>query len=169
MVKNKLLSRLNSRSGVTLIELTMLIVVVGILAASMSLYVKETIDLWNFVTFRNEVASQGRTALMRILRDIRHASTISTADTSALAFTDIDGNSISYTLNGTNLERGSQILASNVTQFTLAYYDSSNAQLTTLPLSSSDRGAVYRITVQLRIVYGGEGLTLNGEAYLRNF
>ena len=51
--------------GVTLIELIVVMMVVGILTAASSMYIKETVDLWRFLNFRSEVVSQGRMALMK--------------------------------------------------------------------------------------------------------
>jgi len=169
MKKSGLPYKLRSKKATTLIELAMLIVVVGVLVTSMSLFVKETVDLWNFVTFRSEIANQGRMALMRMVRDIRKANIISTANTSSLAFTDIDSDSVSYTMDGTNLKRGAEIVAGNVSSLTFGYYSVTNTQLTSVPLTSTDRSGTCRITVQMQIAYGGESLTLRSDAYLRNF
>jgi prepilin-type N-terminal cleavage/methylation domain-containing protein len=168
------MNKINSKNGITLIELVMVMVIVATLVGFLSFYVKETVDLWNFVTFRNEIGAQARTAMMRMVREIRQTgnqlpAAITAANTNSLTFTDINSNSISYSLSGGNLMRGSDVLASNATALNFAYYNPTNAQLTSVPLSAGDMANVRRITIQLQISSGGQSITLNSEAFLRDF
>lgn len=151
--------------GVTLIELTMVIVIVGVLAGASSMYIKETIDLWRFLSFRNEVVAQGRTALIRMEREMRQVKdkdSISTASATQFQFTDINDNSINFYLSGNNLMRNSDILANNVTTLNFTYFDRDN----TTPVA--DTSQIYRITITLGIQSGNQSNTLRSQVYPRN-
>lgn len=63
--------RVKGQKGVTIIELIMGIVIVGTLAGISSMYIKQVMDLWNFISFREETSSQGSAALIRIARELR--------------------------------------------------------------------------------------------------
>ena len=169
--------------GITLIELVMVIVIVGILAGVSSMYIKETIDLWRFLTFRNEVVSGGRMALARMGREIRQikdSDSIQIAESSRLRFIalDINGDGADDTLefyrNATNSElcrifndspAGGNILAGGITSLTFTYYDESNSPLTT-PVS--DTTQIYRINIELVIQSGTQTKTLKSQIYPRN-
>jgi MSHA biogenesis protein MshO len=59
--------------GVTLIELVMVIMVGGIVAAAVSLFIKPAIDAYIGSRLRADVTDQADTALRRMLRDVRSA------------------------------------------------------------------------------------------------
>lgn len=167
----------HGKKGLTLIEIVMAMVVVAVLVAGLSFYIKTVVKLYNFVSFRNEVASQGKMAVNRMIREIRQCDKpskdkISAASSNSLTFTDINNNLIIYDLNGTDLRRNSVPLASNITGLTLTYYDKNDAVLGSLPLSAADRQKVVRIAVQATITYGSgpdlQTLTVNSQVYLRN-
>ena len=183
---NLTIGQYSNRKGTTLIELVMVIVIVGILAGASSMYIKETIDLWRFLNFRNEVVSQGRMALFRMEREIRQVKdpySIALADSGDLRFTAIDldedenDDTVEFFRNASDELRrifnGSPaqgyILVSPVTNpvgnpiFT--YYDSNNSQLAT-PVG--DRSTIRRIGVELWIQAGSQTKILKSQIYLRN-
>jgi hypothetical protein len=168
----------------------MVMVVVGVLAGGLSLGVREAIDLYQFLTFRNEIVSQGRMALMRMVREIRQMPSrdptfepIQVADSNQLRFTviDLDGDGNDDTIEfyrdagNDELRRifndspaEGDVLASNVTSLTFTYYDENNDELTNVPLSEEDRGEVYRIVITLTLTHGSQSLTLRSQVYPRN-
>lgn len=156
--------------AVTIIELVMVIVIVGILAGVSSMYIKETIDLWSFLTFRNEVVSGGRMALARMGREIRQIKddlSVYTATASEFEFDDINSNRINYRLAGNNLMRNSDILVSGVNSFTFTYYNKDNQVITT-PEVSPDQTDIYRIDITFQIQSGDQAKTLGLQIYPRN-
>lgn len=171
-----------SSQGVTLIELIMVIVVVGVLAGGLSLGINEVIELWGFLTFRNEIASQGRMSLMRMGREIRQIkdnSSINVAGAMQFQFDDINDNNITYCradadcnydINGGYLCRNNNIMASEVTNLALTYYAEDNSELTNVPLSAGDRQDVYRIVIILTLsnISVTRTLTLRSQIYPRN-
>ncbi|MDD5668977.1 MAG: prepilin-type N-terminal cleavage/methylation domain-containing protein [Candidatus Omnitrophica bacterium] len=161
--------------GVTIIELIMVIVIVGLITAVSGMYIKETVDLWRFLSFRNELVNEGRMALMKMAREIRQIknhSSISVANSSQITFTDINNHVISYQLSNGNLVRTydgvSNTLADRVTALTFIYYNSANAVLTPLPLDSSSRANIYRLDVSFTMRAGSQTKILNTQVYPRN-
>ena len=156
--------------GVTLIELIIVIMIVGILTTVSSLYIKETIDLWRFLTFRSEVTAQGRLALLRMareLRQLRDASSVVTANISQLRFYDMSGSDINYGLSGNNLVRNSDVLASGADGLTFTYYDQFNTIINN-PDVSPQQTNIYRIDIRLDMRAGTQAKTLKTQVYPRN-
>ncbi|OGX31978.1 MAG: hypothetical protein A3D27_01995 [Omnitrophica WOR_2 bacterium RIFCSPHIGHO2_02_FULL_46_37] len=156
--------------AVTLIELIMAITIVGILTTAASMYIKETIDLWRFVTFRSEVAAQVRTALIRMGREIRQlkdALSVYTATAGRFRFDDINANNIDYQLSGSNLMRNADILAGGVSGLSFTYYDADNNAITA-PLVSPSNTDIRRINISLSIQSGTQSKTLTTQVYPRN-
>lgn len=164
---------LRTGKGVTLIELVMMIVIVGILAGVSSMYIKETIDLWRFLTYRSEVVAQGRMALMRMgreMRQVRDKNSISTANAGRFTFIDRAGNTIDYQLSGNNLMRNTEILATGVSNLIFCYYDKNN-QAACAPVCTcavADTTVIYRIVIRMDISAGSETKHIESQIYPRN-
>ena len=161
--------------GVTLIELVMVIVVAGILAGSSSMFIKETIDLWRFLSFRSEVVSQERMALMRMgreTRQIKNKASIAAAEVARFGFHDSNENDIEYQFASGNLTRKSgvnptDILVSNVSSLTFTYYDV-NSQVLVNPTLTPETN-IRRILITLTVGAGLQSKTLKMQVYPRNF
>ncbi|MCX5708525.1 MAG: type II secretion system protein, partial [Candidatus Omnitrophica bacterium] len=145
--------------GLTLIETIMTIAIMGILSGVLMFSIKGVMDLWNFWSFRSEISSQGRIAVMRMVREIRQVrneTTVFIADSSRIQFNDTINQTIDYALNGTNLTRNGNVLASGITHLDFTYYDISNAQLAPLPLNQTNREAIFMIGLELTMVSGDQ-------------
>ena len=170
---------LKGQKGVTIIELIMGIVIVGTLAGISSMYIKQVMDLWNFISFREETSSQGSTALIRIARELRQANDITTADAANLLFTadlDSDGtdDSVQYfrnaaselrrVFNNNNSGQG-DILSSGLSGLDLTYYDANNSALAR-PVA--DPAEIKRIKIELTMQAGSQTKTLKTQIWPRN-
>jgi len=176
--------------GVTLIEIILVVVTIGVLAGGFSWYFARNIDLWNLVTFRSEIVSQARLGVVQMVRNIRQIKTsnpdeetIEEADTQTLQFIILSsdnsnvrmryrflGNSIFYDLDsdfdGTFEE--SNILVRGVDAFRFRYYDIDGEEFVTLPLSSEDREGVALVRIELSLQQGDQRIGFNQEVFLRN-
>lgn len=162
--------RPKTRKGVTIIELIMAIVIVGVLTGASSMYIKEIVDLWNFLSFRNEAVSQARTALIRMekeIRQIKDDSSVYAATGSRLRFNDVNSLSIDYQLSGTNLFRNADILAVGVNSLVFTYYDKNNSPIAS-PLVNPDRTDIYRISLGLTVRSGTQSKVLKTLIFPRN-
>jgi prepilin-type N-terminal cleavage/methylation domain-containing protein len=157
--------------AVSLIELVMVIMVVGVLVGVSSLYIKQLVDTWQFLTFRNEMVSEGRAALMRMEREFRQvldASSVYTATSTMFEFDDMNNNRISYWLSGNNLMRNSDILADSVTSLAFAYFDKNN-NLVAAPVVFPGQTDIYRITITLSLQSGNQSKILRSQVVPKNF
>ncbi len=178
------------RKAVTLIELVIVIVLVGILAGGVSLYFTSAIDTWRFISFRSEIVSQARASLLQMTRKIRQIKqpsqsqeTIEAADLGSFQFIRLhesgsderiryrsSGEDIFYDLDS-NVDgsfEGSYVLMDGVSNFGFSYYDDAGAQLSSLPLSQTDRGKIYRIEVSFDITEGDQSKSLDISIFPRN-
>lgn len=128
--------------GFTLIELIIVVMITGIIAAGSSRLLLQ--GFRGYFTGRNIVnaSEQGSVALERMTREMRGVASpgsISVATTSQFTFTDINGNTISYYVSGTQLMRSFNAvaypLADNIGGLTLTYYNSAGTSITT-PISN---------------------------------
>lgn len=167
----------SKKRGVTLIELIMGIVIVGTLAGISSLYIKQVMDLWNFLSFREETSSQGSSALIRMARELRQATEIAAADAANLIFNadlDADGtdNTVQYLRNASSELRWifdkvspGDILSVGVSGLDITYYDGNNAALAR-PVS--DTSEIKRIKISLTVQSGSQTKTLKTQIWPRN-
>jgi len=73
---------------------------------------------------------QGWAGVQRMAEDIhriRSRTAITAASSSQLAFTDVDGNTIQYQLNGSSLLRNGQVLSSGIQSLSFGYLDQNGA------------------------------------------
>lgn len=159
-----------AKSGVTIIELVITIVIVGVLVGSSSMFIKETMDIWRFMSFRNEVVGRGRLALARMVREIRRVrDTVSviTATSSQFRFYDSSDTDIAFLLSGTNLMRNSTMLAQGVSGLTFTYYDANGASITS-PAVSPNETTIKVIKISFTVTYGTQTKTVTAQVYPRN-
>ena len=94
--------------GFTLLEMVMVIVILGIIGAIGSVFLSQELTTYfNNQTLRQS-SSQVRYAMESMVRRLRQINlptsmTITTASPQQLEFTDINGNTITYSQSGTNL------------------------------------------------------------------
>ncbi|MDD5348117.1 MAG: prepilin-type N-terminal cleavage/methylation domain-containing protein [Candidatus Omnitrophica bacterium] len=152
-----------SKKGLTLIELVMTIVLVGILVGVTALSIREVIGLYDFWSFRSETVSQARLSLSRMVREIRQVNNETSflaVDRSRLQFNDTTGATIEYRTNGTDLMRNADILATGVRNLTFSYYDQNMTLLTPMPLDEGNRSLIYLIGIFLDIASGDQNRSL---------
>ena len=162
-----------NQQGFTLIEVVIVIVIIGVLSVLIAVPLMEGTRGWVDVTTRKDLTQQGRLAMDRMIREIRNTGRkaddtpcISAATATAYTFSDASGdlvncNSISFTVSGSQILRGTNVLADHVSSFQWTYYNNSNNVTATL-------SAIRRLSVAVIFSNGAESLPLNGEVYLRN-
>ena len=121
--------------GFTLIELILVIVILGIIAGVsanvMSSSFKSSFDNQN-ITNADE---QGRLSIERMIRDIHaigSSGSIITATSTQFSFINTSGQTITYALSGTNLQRNGINLADGISAISFGYYASNGTVTTTL-------------------------------------
>lgn len=163
---------IKNNKGFTIIEIIMAIVIVGILAGASSMYIMETVNLWRFLSFRNESVSQGRAAMVRMAREIRGLASITTAGPSELQFDDLAGTTINYQLSGGNILRNARVLANDAQNLQFCYYNSNSSPacspLCSCSVDSADLNDIKRISIELTVQSGSQTKTLRTQIWPRN-
>lgn len=164
-------------AGFTLIELSIVIVLIGIIAGVGAMLILQGVNAYISQDVRADLTSQGRLAIERMAREIRtirQASEMGTAvigtisgnPTSSLIFADLTGTSITYSLSGTTLNRtvgaGVFALAEGVAALEFRHYDTTGA-LTTTPAS------VWQVQIDLALTKKGESQSFKIRVHPRNF
>lgn len=146
---------MRKKAGFTLIEFIMVIVILGIMAGVGLPLMAEISQAWLLHKDTREIAESARIAIDRMMRDIRRAVSITSADTANLQFTDIDISVITFDISSTTLRRteaaATNALADNVDSLSFTYYDDSDAQIATPVVTPSD---IKRIEVDLTFSLG---------------
>jgi len=158
------------KSGVTLIELVMVVVAVGVIVGVATMYIKEVVDLFSFMSFRTELVSDARLSLARMSREIRqvkNATAIQAADIGRFQFTDINDQAIDYYLSGESLMRNADILAAGVRTLSFGYYNATGTVLA-VPVDAYNLTMIRGVSVLADIVSGTQNKVLKTQVYLRN-
>jgi len=148
----------------------MTIVIVGVLAGGSMFYIRQVIDLWDFMSFRSEIVSQGRMALMRMsreIRQIRNSTSVFYANSTRFRFGDVNDVNIDYNFSVSNLTRNTDIQASGVRNVTFTYYNQTSQQIA-VPLVSPQATDIKRIKIRLDMFSGNQNKTLETQVWPRN-
>lgn len=125
--------RISRRRGFSLIELTFVMILLGIIASVIA-YVLST-GIQGSLKSRDldTIDWKSRGAIERIARGLREVrpSQITTLTSSQLSYTNLDGSTVTYQYTAPNLLRNSKSLANNVTSFSFSYYTATGTTTTT--------------------------------------
>ncbi len=152
--------------GYTLIELIMVIVMIGVLAGVSSFFLAKAIDIWQMEKSWEENVTEGRVAmdwLVREIREIKGAAYITIADAADLEFTNSNDVVIRFRKSGSTILRNSDTLTDAPTALLFEYFNQSNTELTSVPLSATDRANVWSIKVTLTVPTASPKGTVNND------
>lgn len=157
---------MKKRQGFTLIEIIIVMVLIGILGGAISPFIYNLSKIIILEYSLGGVNTQARVAMERMSRELRvirsNTSADLTAATDAISSTTINGDTIGFSLSGSNLMRNSQILASNVSDLTFTYYDSSGATTATVT-------DMKFIRIDLTLTQNNSSANLNTVVYPRSW
>lgn len=158
--------------GFTLIELVLTILLLGIIAAAVSQFVLQAVRSYSVEQSRGNVHSQARLAVERVVREARNvrscADIAGPANPSAtLAFIDLAGAGVAFSVAAGNLSRGGDILARGVTSAQPFRFLKKDGVTPTTSCTPPDD--IWFVEIDLTCVEGGEGLHLRSRVHPRNF
>jgi prepilin-type N-terminal cleavage/methylation domain-containing protein len=125
---------MKKKMGFTLIEMIIVLVIVGIIAAFSSKLLSQGFSAYLTGKSVEGAVWQARLALARMALDfrrLRSRNDFITKGTNQFVFIDLTGTTITYQLTGSNLTRNGQTLATGVNNLNFNYYDSTGAAATT--------------------------------------
>lgn len=165
---NKITPKKSFRSGVTLIELLITIAIVAVVVSVLAVVINSGLQAWFFIRGQREFMMDGRSALKRLVKEIRRIKSpadglvVFTAD--QLHFRDIDDEVIIYTRSGTRLVRNGAVLLDNLEDpggLVFTYLNSAGQPTTS-------REAIRLIGIELSLFGGDNRVRLKGAAGVRN-
>jgi prepilin-type N-terminal cleavage/methylation domain-containing protein len=160
---------LKKHYGFTLIELVIVITILSIIAGFGSEIISQAFTGYFDSKYLIDADWQARVALERMQRDIREVRSptdITTAAGSNLIFVDTSGNTITYSLSGTTLNRRTnanavQVLADGIQSIAFTYFDRNGVITATL-------ANIRYITISLNITLNNTNYTVTTSVYGRN-
>lgn len=155
-------------AGFTLIELILVMVILGIVAASSSTFLLQAYQTSHLAPDLIEVDNAARSAIMTLQRELQNirsntSSDLSSTQSNSITFNDTSNNTVTYTLNGTTIMRNGFTFLEQVSAFTLTYLDAQGATTNTV---SQMRYVQFSITNT--IPDRNYSKTLVGTVFLRN-
>ncbi|MGH7431143.1 MAG: type II secretion system protein [Candidatus Methylomirabilales bacterium] len=160
--------------GFSLIEIVVVCVLIGIIAAVIIPPLHQGVQSFAVTEARGDLTSQARQAATRMVRELRNIQkeadntpNITAANAASITFVDVLDNTITFSLSGSTVQRNSNALVEQVSSVQFRYFNGTNAELTTLPLSPTDRNNVRRIMMTLTLAEGSLTVSLTEQTFLR--
>lgn len=160
------------QKGFTLVETLLGIVVAGIVMLAFASIARVSVDSYSMIVSRKEALTQARFALNRITQELVSMSpaAITAIASTQISFNDSLGNSTNFRSQSSGgilqLYRGNDLLANNVSSFSLTYYDANNNVINDGNVSNMRRIAV---DIGVNSGNGNSDVKMRGEVYPKNY
>lgn len=160
-------NKIKNTRGITLIEILLVVIIIGVLAGCLAPIITGTVDAWMFSSQRTAMLEDARTSLFRMAREIRlirGETYISSFSPTLLEFQDYYGNNVRLEQSGTDLLRNGHVMASGLKTtggLLFLYFDGNDLQTTVT-------ANIRRIVVALTLENGAGELSLQNQVCPRN-
>lgn len=124
------------QKGVTLVELIIVIVVTGVVLASLGAILAQGFKSYSAGKNIINTDWQARYVLERLTRELRMINSnadITNPLATSLTIVNSDGDTVQFQLVGTQLLRNGQVLANNIQSLTFSYYAADGSVATLIP------------------------------------
>ena len=169
--------------GFTIIELIIVIVITGIISGIFGMLIIQVIDVYSFVTVREDVLSEVELAMERMVREMRQIQkaaqaieVIYLADISEFQFVDIHNDITGFKRDGSDLRRiefserdvvqYNDLLADGISILEFKYWDKDNNEFE--PITPEDRKKIKRIEISVEMERQDQEVTIDTQVYPRN-
>jgi len=173
--KKSILLYNKQQKGFILIELMVVVLILGLITLGLVTFFTGGAKSWVAGQSQLEAQRNARQAMDRMVREIREASNIIANSTSSKIIFKWNSTNLDYSWSGNEWDsvlRGTNLLISNVLKLTFNYFNSSNAEITTLPITEADALKISKIQINLQVDVDKDGnpdITLNTDVSLRNY
>lgn len=161
------------QKGFSLIEMMVVVVILGLIVLGLVTFFTGGVRSW--VAGQSQLTAQrnARQAMDQMVREIRETDYIEPNSTSSSIYfhTPFDG-SISYSLIIRDLKRGSNPIINNVQSLIFKYFDSTDTEIITFPITEADADKVSKVHIDLQVDVDQDSnpdITLSSYIDLRNF
>lgn len=153
-------------TGVSLIEMVIVILIIGIMAGVVGPLLLNATRSANLASDLSTLNTQGQYTMSRISEDIRNTASIQSAAANSLSLTTLAGDSIAYSLDNNNylirnIDGTAGKLSANASALNFSYYDANGAVTSTIE-------NVRYIRVQYTLTEAEQTETFRTTFYLRN-
>lgn len=161
--------------GFTLIEMVITIVIVGIIGGLAAMIILQGVRAYSDERSRSDVHYQSRLAMERMSREIRQVRSCGAPDlpgmvnpSASITFTDINNETISFSRTGTDLMRGADVLARNITALQFRFLDINGNESVNCGTTPTDAWLI-EISLTATDPQTSQSLTILTRVYPRNF
>lgn len=161
---------ITSKKGFTIIEYIMVIALTGLIFLALSQVVLITMRSWDISLSGAELIGNTEVAFARLtreIRQIRNATSLTTANSSSITFTHASGTDITYQLVGNQLRRNLYTAMENVDSLLFEYLDE-NGSVIAIPITSPAETNVRMIRVTMTASPSSQSVTVRSTVKLRN-
>jgi len=166
------MKQVEERKGFTLVEVIVVVVVLGVISGIGVVSMLSSADALAFLTLRVGMDQSADLVMSRMLNEMRRLrndeSIHSDTNSNQFRFFDVNGIDINYYLNGNNLMRNADILASNVSNINFTYYDDNGNILATPTLGVGTSTNIRSIKILLTLQSGNYQLNYQSQVRPRN-
>jgi prepilin-type N-terminal cleavage/methylation domain-containing protein len=168
MIKKIYNSFVKKIEGVSLVELMVTIVLIGIIAAVTARMLVTGAGAFNSVSSRNKVLHSNRISLEMLMKDLRSIKSkdhILSASSNQLTFINIHDEQINYSFSNGTLYRNSNMNVEGLSTFELTYYDDDGNVISSPVSTLTD---IWDINVSVDATVEGQPFHLNSRMHPRN-
>lgn len=158
-----------SENGFTLMELSVVIAIVGLLAGFSAHMLTSGVETYDYLRERKEALETSRMALQRIVKEMRQASqatAIQKATADSLRYIKMSGESVQVRFANQSILINGQPLLDHVTQFSLSFFDGSGAPIN-FPITNTS--TIWRIRLSFARSVRNQLIVLQQDVVPRNF
>jgi len=164
---------IKNKNGFSLIEMMIVVAILGIIILGLVTFFTGGTMSWVTGQHQLEAQRNARLSMDQMVREIREANYIvnSSISNSVDFHTPFHGD-ISYSLSGDDLKRGSNTVITNVLTLDFSYFDNSDIEIDTFPLSIEDAAKISKVHIDFQVDVDNDGspdITLNTDINLRNY
>jgi prepilin-type N-terminal cleavage/methylation domain-containing protein len=167
--------RTPNSKGFTLIEIVITIVLVSILAGIAAMIILQGVRAYSDEQIRSDVHYQARLAMERMAREMRQVRSCGAPDlpgmvnpSASIIFTDINDATIPFSRTGTDLMRGADVLARNITALQFRFLDINGNESVNCGTTPTDMWLI-EISLTTTDTQTAQSLNMLTRVYPRNF